>query len=532
MNILEYLRRNNVNISAPCGGNGTCGKCRVTVDGGAPLLACRTEYVPGMRITVPDQTDDMIVTFAESAESESGQSDVSAPAEHGIRDGCQELYEAGQSGVSAPAEIFPCQGRPRENGQESRGYGIAIDIGTTTIAGALCDRDRGSILASCGRINSNISFGADVISRIKACGEGSGGRMRENLLADIRAVVFRLLQEPVPEKTEGIAPKKAVDIIALSGNTTMLHTLMGYDLSPLGKYPYKPVDIGAVEGTAGEMLGIKSEETRDSRCFVFPGASAFVGGDIISGLYYLEGSGAEKPYALIDLGTNGEMAVVTGDTIYAASTAAGPVFEGGGISCGTGAVPGAIDHVFITEQGRIGYSTIGGDDRIRGICGSGIIDTVSVMLDNGLCDRHGTFKDERGLVIALYPDRSKVLFTQEDMRQVQLAKGAAEAGFEILCRTAGVDLEDIGTLYIAGGMGYAVDTAAAVNIGLVPAMLKERISAAGNTSLAGAIRFLCSREADPLKQISGITDRCRIVELSEHPDFQEVYMGSLDFRGS
>ncbi|MBO5550492.1 MAG: DUF4445 domain-containing protein [Lachnospiraceae bacterium] len=508
MTILEYLRNNNVNISAPCGGNGTCGKCMVSVDGGAPLPACRTEYVKGMRISVPDRADDMA---------------VQGIAVTGDIPGIKDRNAGDSAGCNA------ADGDRQDSGR----YGIAIDIGTTTIAGALCDRGSGRILAEGSRINSIISFGADVISRIRAGSEGSGGIMRENLLADIRAVIFNLLQGLTADGDNGTVLKKTIDIIALSGNTTMIHTLMGYTLTSLGEYPYKPVNIGLIQNGTKDILNIRSSdiiEIENSQCVIFPGASAFIGGDIISGLYYLEDAGADRPYAFIDMGTNGEMAIVTRDTIYAASTAAGPVFEGGGISCGTGAVPGAIDHVFAGEDGKTGYSTIGHSNLVKGICGSGIIDTAAVMISLGLCDSNGTFADGKGFIIARYPDSSKVLFTQEDMRQVQLAKAAIAAGFEILCRSAGTGYEDLSALYIAGGLGYAIDTGNAVDIGLIPEKLKDRIFTAGNTSLAGAPKLVSGREKDLQGKLALIQDRCRITELGGHTDFQETYFADMELK--
>ena len=485
MTVLEYLRENNLNIAAPCGGNGTCKKCMVSVDGGAPLLACRTEYVSGMDIKVLSSSDDIAILGTDGIEK---------------------------------AEDRPDSGR----------YGIAVDIGTTTIAGVICDRGSGKILAEDSCINSNVSFGADVISRIKAGGEGKGEIMRDNLLGDIRTIVLKLYNKAITGDIDDGSKEKTIDIIALAGNTTMIHTLMGYDLSSLGVYPYKPVFIGLIQGKTGDILNIKTNGIESSQCVIFPGASAFVGGDIIAGLYYLETRKDNERYALIDLGTNGEMAIVTPDTIYAASTAAGPVFEGGEISCGTGAVPGAIDHVRMDDHGNSSYTTIGDIPTVKGICGSGIIDVASVMLETGACNEHGTYTGEEAYTIARYPDRSKVLFTQEDMRKLQLAKAAIAAGFETLCHVAGTPYDDIGRLYLAGGMGYAIDIDSAVSIRLVPPELYGRIYAAGNTVLLGLLRYICSTDPDPVREISGISDRCRVVDLSAQPDFQEAYIAHMD----
>ncbi len=513
MTVLDYLRENNIGINAPCGGNGTCGKCLVSVDDGEPVLACRTEYSRGMSVRVLNEPEQMTVLGVKERTNGS---------------------ENNNNNISTYKE-------------DSGRYGIAIDIGTTTIASAICDTGSGRIIAEETRINSNVSFGADVISRIKAGSEGHGEEMRVRLLEDIRAVVFGLCR--------GI---KAIDIIALAGNTTMIHTLMDYDLTPLGKYPYIPKNKGIIKGVASDILNIKSNdmlEIENSQCVIFPNAAAFVGGDITSGLYHLlserkmrkgtenvEISGlracdtekANKVIGFMDLGTNGEMALVTNDIIYAASSAAGPVFEGGGISCGIGSVTGAINHVKIEEvcdgRAKVSYSTIGNEVSVKGICGSGVIDCVAEIFRAGLCDDHGTFINEgMDIAIAKYPDRSSVFFTQDDMRQVQLAKAAISAGFEILCKEAGIAYKDIDTLYLAGGMGYSLEVASAVKIGLVPKELKDRIVSIGNSSLKGAIDFITSDIDKETSALDDIISRCRVIELAEDPEFQDKYIGHIDF---
>ena len=251
MNVLEYLRKNNRQISAVCGGNGTCGRCLVSIDGSEPVLACRSEYHPGMDIRVIDSPDRMTAL---------GVGDLPDSGISGITDGLADDSDASGS----------------VNGRDSR-YGIAIDIGTTTIAGAMClvGDSSYSVVSEESRINPNISFGADVISRIKAGGEGYGETMRESLLEAVREIIFRLCC------ADGI--RKRIDKIIIAGNTTMIHTLMGYDLSSLGVFPYTPVNIETIRGKASEILKIKSGDIIDienSHCVIFPGISAYVGGAV------------------------------------------------------------------------------------------------------------------------------------------------------------------------------------------------------------------------------------------------------------
>ncbi|MBR1913226.1 MAG: DUF4445 domain-containing protein, partial [Lachnospiraceae bacterium] len=252
------------------------------------------------------------------------------------------------------------------------------------------------------------------------------------------------------------------------------------------------------------------------------------GGDIVSGLYYLEGIKTPDISMLIDLGTNGEMALITDDIIYTASTSAGPVFEGGSISCGCGSVVGAIDHIKIHDGKKVSYTTIADGKLIAGICGSGVIDCAAEMYRNGLCTERGTFMSDSPLRVARYPDMTSVSFTQDDMRQVQLAKAAIAAGAEILCRSAGISYEDIGTLYLAGGMGHSVDTGSAAAIGLIPRELEKRAISVGNSSLKGALRLVTGDEAGALERIASIAEDSRLEDLAGAPGFQDTYIRHMD----
>ena len=499
MNILEYLRQNNEQISAVCGGNGTCGRCLVSIDGSEPVLACRSEYRPGMDIRVIDRAERMSV-LGTGGETDSDTSHITGG-------------RADEGNTSGSV-----------NDHDSR-YGIAIDIGTTTIAGALCHMRGGSyrVISEESRINPNVSFGADVISRIKAGAEGCGKMMRDGLLGAVREVIFGLCS------ADGTG--KRIDRIALAGNTAMIHILMGYDTGSLGVFPYTPVNIQTICGRASEILEIKSNDIiniEDSHCVIFPGISAYVGGDIVSGLYYLEGIKTPDISMFIDLGTNGEMALITRDIVYAASTSAGPVFEGGSISCGCGSVAGAIDHIKIHDGKKVSYTTIADGKLIAGICGSGVIDCAAEIYRNGLCTERGTFMSDSPLRVARYPDMSSVSFTQDDMRQVQLAKAAIAAGAEILCRSAGISYEDIGTLYLAGGMGHSVDTGSAAAIGLIPRELEKRAISVGNSSLKGALRLVTGDEAGALERIASIAEDSRLEDLAGAPGFQDTYIRHMD----
>ncbi len=490
MNILEYLNKNNIQISAVCGGNGTCGKCLVSVDGGEPVRACRTEYREGADIRVLSADEDMAV-----------------------------LADASDTGDTA----------------DSGRYGIAVDVGTTTIAGVLCDRGSGRLMGRATKLNSGRSFGADVISRIKAAGEGYSVEMQMKLRSDIKEVISELI------RTTGI---KDIELISLAGNTTMIHTLNGYYLPPLGTFPYEPAHTGLIDSDAGQILGFEEEFIRNTRTIVFPGVSAFVGSDIVAGLYYLNSRNTgERIYGMMDIGTNGEMALVKDSTIYVSSTAAGPVFEGGEISCGTGSVPGAIDHMKIGEDGKAEYTVIGdhsGRPRpATGLCGSGVIDCVSELVRTRRCNEHGTFASDvtddstvatdAGYVITRLPVGGRLVFTQDDMRHVQLAKAAIAAGFEILCDKAGIIGVDVQSMFLAGGMGNGINAKSALRIGMIPGVTEKCVSGVGNISLKGAAKLLEGDTDGRLKDIAALRDRCRPVDLASDPTFQERYVSHMDF---
>ncbi|MCR5775223.1 MAG: ASKHA domain-containing protein [Lachnospiraceae bacterium] len=520
MTVLDHLREKGIGISAPCGGKGVCGKCLVDIDGLGTVCACKTEYEPGMRIRVVQNPGHMSAL--------------------GIEDTDPEFPGVGDSGR----------------------YGIAIDLGTTTIAGALCDTGSGRVIAQRSQLNPDTAYGADVISRIRSGSEGHGRKMREALCKGLREIVSGLVGDLSDREIgkdglgkdglgmdrpgmDGIGMdrtgKGGIGMLTIAGNTTMIHTLMGYDLSVLGHYPYKPVNTALIEKTAADILEIETFDIfgkKEVPCVIFPGISAFVGGDIVSGLYYLnsleENRNSDGVYALMDLGTNGEMAIVTDDIIHVASSAAGPVFEGGGISCGTGSVRGAIDHIRIDgdrDDGyEVKYSTIGEETDIKGICGSGVTDCVAEIFKAGLCDSSGFILDGEPFLVARYPDRSPLAFTQDDMRQFQLAKAAISAGFEVLCRRAGISPEEIDRLYLAGGMGVAIDTRAASAVGLLPEMPENSIIPTGNTSLKGAIRLLTdvSSSGRKYEELLRIVERSRVTDLAEDPEFTDIYMEHID----
>ena len=475
ISILSYLKNKGINIASYCNGLGKCGKCRVRIKSPSDLPVfpsessafTKNELNEGWRLAcLHPASQGMIITdFLEAYDEEiETVTDIDIPIEDS-----EELPE-----------------RPV----------IALDLGTTTLAAALVDPDTKKVLRLASCVNHQKRYGADVISRIEAASSNTAFVLMRQARKDILDLTLEL----------GAALPNTRYVI--SGNTTMQHIFMGYPCKDLGVYPYTPYDL--------------SLHTNDGNTLL-PGISAFVGADIVSGLVACDMDISDELSLFIDLGTNGEMAIGNKDGILTASTAAGPAFEGGNISCGASAIPGAICSVCI-KDGVALYSTIG-NEQAKGMCGSGVLETVYELLNAGIIDNTGLMTDEyfeNGFPVAPF-----INFTQDDVRKVQLAKAAIKAGTERLIKEYGASFRDISRLYIAGGFGKHVNTRKAAGIGLIPKELIDKTVAVGNTSLKGAVKYIL----DPsLKDrfIRTAKDSKELI-LSEAKDFSDLYINSINF---
>lgn len=417
-------------------------------------------------------------------------------------------------------------------------YAIAIDLGTTTIALALVNLPSAKILHTVTMLNSQRKYGADVLSRIQASVAGKKEELRESIQKDLCEGIDELLNEyRITVEGNDLSKQQIMDIehIVISGNTTMIHLLMGYDCSTLGVYPFEPVNTGLISETAKEIIGYK-QPGAEIKTTILPSVSAFIGGDIVSGLYALDFAGKKEIRLFVDLGTNGEIALGNCDRILTTSVAAGPAFEGGNISCGTGSVAGAICKVEISKNDASGRSD---DEKINqttsvqietihnappcGICGTGVIETVAELLKCGLIDETGLLSDEyfdNGFPVT--KTQNPIVFTQQDIRQFQLAKAAVRTGIEILTKEYGITTDEIAKVYIAGGFGYYLNIKKAASIGLIPPELVNKTTAAGNTSLAGAVKFISDANAsDTIQRIKNASED---IILANDNDFQELYL--------
>ena len=463
--LLTVLQSAGLNVPAGCGGRGVCGKCKVYVCGGSfgaeerEALACRTEAEEGLTVRVGE--------YVGGGLTEGGREDAAG--------GC--------------------------DGEE--GFGLAVDIGTTTVAYALCDLRSGKTLKKHAELNRQASFGADVISRIMSAEAGNAQLLAEAVRGQIAETAARLMSEfsvPVLKK------------VTVCGNTTMLHLFCGEDVSGIGRYPFTPA-FTEFRSMPGGALGLAMAEEVQ----LLPSVSAYVGADIVAGAI---AAGLDNEDALlVDIGTNGEMLAHSGGRFFCTSTAAGPCFEGANIECGTGGVAGAVDSVR-TEDGKVAFTTIGGEPP-RGICGAGLVDALAVMLGTGAIDETGAFVEGDKFVIG-----GGVYISQKDVRNYQLAKSAICAGIRILAERAGLALAEK-NLYIAGGLGFYLDGANARKTGLLPAEGAERQKVIGNAALAGARLCMISRAA--LERAKKLAAETEYIDLSADAEFMDAYIENMNF---
>lgn len=484
--VLDVLQEQRVDIQATCGGVGKCRRCQVLVrdtEGLSYRLACTTPVQDGMEVVVE-------------------------------RAGAMEVLQSGA------AQAFPLDA-------DAQGYGMAVDIGTTTVVAHLHDLSTGERLATVGRPNPQIAFGSDVISRISASVDGKLDLMTEVIRDAMREMKAKLCS------TAGVEPDEVV-AVAVAGNTVMQHIAAGLPPDTIGVNPFTPLSLF---GDTREIDGL-------GPCYFARCIAGYVGGDITAGMLAcsLDRGGTRL---FMDLGTNGEMALAVDDRIVCCATAAGPVFEGANIHFGMPASPGAISKVSF-EDGQVKTLVIG-DSAPIGLCGTGIIDAVALMVRLGVVDDTGYLleadeleaDDETRESIARYmgcendrnvfylTDDRSVYVTQDDVRSLQLAKAAVCAGVLTMVDAAGIEVSSIESLEIAGGFGAYLNLDSAAAIGLFPAELRGCASSVGNTSGEGATALMLSSAARARE--GEIVGECTYLELSVSAEFNEYYIQMMEF---
>lgn len=559
--ILELLREQGEYLDAPCSGKGTCGKCCIIIEETRKTdppkqrekevftereleegwrLSCMTVPTDDLYVCIPEIRENQIQVQMEFVRNTKMESDVQATTvicENKIEDRAQ---------IGSDGEI-----KPENMDTEKSVYGIAIDIGTTTLAAELISLTDGICLKTASSVNHQRAYGADVISRIRAAASGDAEKLRESILKDVRNLAETLLAG----QDENVLN---VSKIVIAGNTTMIHLLLGYSCVGLGAAPFTPVNLAPEDMTWGELNG-EYEETRESgdakesgvardgsdarehgyvrecghtginqttKVQIMPGISAFVGGDITAGMMGC-GMRPDKCEMLIDIGTNGEMVLAAGDHFLVSSVAAGPAFEGGNISCGMPGVPGAVCRAVLFGKNNMVTKTIGNKPAI-GLCGTGIIDVMYELVRHHIVDTQGILGEpwfEKGFPVV----PGKIYFTQEDIRQVQMAKAAICAGLEVLLQKSNISYEQIKKVYVAGGFGMGLDMEKALGIGLLPIGLRGKLTPVGNSALEGAARCLTHSKESSDMQPQEIAAISHEINLADTLEFQELYLKHMQF---
>lgn len=395
---------------------------------------------------------------------------------------------------------------------------LAIDIGTTTIAMTLVSPHT-DISIKETLLNEQRVFGADVISRIQASNEGFGPMLRNLVQKSLMSGMERLL------KKCAVQPWDVLEII-ISANTVMVHLLMGYSCTGLGVYPFKPVTLDKITLPAKEVF---SGSLFTCPVTILPGISAYIGGDIVSGLFETGFCEQEELSFFLDLGTNGEMALGQKNQLLVTSAAAGPAFEGGSIKYGMAAIKGAIYSVTVTKE-KAKFKTIQ-YGQPAGICGSGILELTHELLKNGIIDKTGLLKEPYftdGYPLTQYKDRENITFYQQDIRQLQMAKSAIRTGIVLLCREYGCKEEDIKKVYLAGSFGQSASQEAAISIGLISSCFENKIEILGNSSLAGAVKYGKSR-SNETERLNRIINKAQVLYLAGTHAFEKEYINYMNF---
>ena len=468
--LLEIIKSNGFDIYTPCGGKGRCGKCMVNITGEGNVLSCSCYPEKDIEVILPAKyVANILVSQTQFLED------------------------------------FPF--RKPEVFENTKPYGVAVDIGTTTVVLYFLNLLTGSIEKVASFLNPQGIHGADIISRITYCQEHVNG------LNELQQIITNAINNEL----DLFCLKKGIrsgsfERIIVAGNTTMLHLLLGEDPVPIALAPFRPKFTGK-QVIKGSSSGLHINP--DGELITLPCISAYVGADIVAGLAVIKPR--YRNYLFLDIGTNGEMALVKGDHIYTCATAAGPAFEGASLSCGSGAVTGALSS-FI-NPGK--YSVIGNIEP-TGICGSGIVDIAAYLLNNRIVDKTGLLKNP----FVVY-GKNKIEVTQQDIREIQLAKSAVYSGIRVLLKSSGMTFDDIDALYLAGGFGNYINISSAIRIGLLPDDLENRIFPVGNSAGIGALQYLKSNELG--EKIEKVMSGSEYIELSDSDDFTIEFVMNMDF---
>ena len=382
-----------------------------------------------------------------------------------------------------------------ESGKITKNCCYCLDIGTTTLALALVSLDNKEIIKVKTATNPQRAFGGDVLTRIEYCNKNAASELQTCLINEINKMIDDI----------GVS---TANTMYVSGNTTMLHIFFGVDPSSIGVAPYTPIFIDSKE-IKGKQIGLKKIENVIS----LPCISAFVGADLVAGVNYAELPQNNKYNLLVDLGTNAEIVIFNENEVYCTSAAAGPCFEGANITCGMSATDGAIYNYSLDGS----YKTIN-NTQPKGICGTGLIDIIAVLLQKGIIDKTGYMKSEEFFIT------KTVKITQKDIREYQLAKSAVYSGIIALLKEKSISFSGIENLFISGGFSAKINIENAVKTGLLSKELKDKVIVLNNSSLLGTVKYACEQN-----DLSVYLKNSEYIDLSTSPLFSNLYIENLEF---
>lgn len=492
--VSDILKSAAVPFSMPCGGNHSCGKCKVEIDGtaspmdekerkllgseanGKTRLACFTKILGDCTITLPDR----------------------------------------QKNAAVEIENGSLKAKSNEK------CALVFDIGTTTVAGSVYGLEPFRLLCSEGHLSSQRPFGADVVSRIDYCCKNGTEKITGAITQQLSSMA-----ESLCKKAE--ASKENILRIGVTGNTTMLHIFAGLNPDTMAASPFTPRSLFGTEEKADKYL----RDFPNAQLIFPPCIGPFLGADIVCAIKASSMTEKEENSFIADIGTNGEMALFADGKLYCCSTAAGPAFEGAGIEMGMPACDGAADKFYI-ENGEIKYHTIGEKEAI-GICGTGLISAAALMLKTGIMDETGYICEEGHPFTHLidyddsgisYVNFGKIRITQRDIRQLQLAKGAISAGILTLLKECNMTPDKISSFYLCGGFGSYINPEDAAAIGLIPDAFKKVTHPLGNAAAKGAAITVKDENQESLKEIAL---SAKEISLSENAFFMEKYIDAMNF---
>lgn len=579
--ILAAAQRSGIQLLAVCGGNGRCADCKVRLMKGelSPLtevetftltkaeladgtrLACQASPLTDVKVFLPPES----LSTAQRLQIESSAAAVELdlsyvwhdlslkPADtHDPHSDADRLREAWLAAAGSdlimdraaishlPEELTRCGWKTRlvaENDHLSgilkagqQPLGLAVDIGSTKLAEYLVRLADGEILASGGSMNPQIAYGEDVVARIARAVISAGNE------AELRARLVDALNELARQLTDEAGVESSqVCAVVLVGNTVMSHFAAGLPVQSLGTAPFSPVETRSMEFYAYE-IGLRVNPL--ARVYLPPNISGYVGSDHVA---MLLASGCHPPaqkVLALDIGTNTEISISANGKLYSCSCASGPAFEGARIQAGMRAIPGAVERVSLSED-VVRVYTIDQMPAV-GICGSGILDAIAVMLADGAIDSRGVLKraHERvdptdfGRAYRLVPDvytasGKNIYVNRKDVNEIQLAKAAIRAGCEVLLAEAGLKAEQLDQFIVAGAFGTYLSLESAIRIGMFPDIPREKFHQIGNAAGAGARELLVSASARVMAE--DLARQAHYVELTTHPDFSRLYVDQMHF---